>query len=966
MTHDTSHPPQRSGRVWLKRAGSASAILLVVATCDTALTEPPVGAGPEQPEARIVGSYTGQEGAPIVFDGRGSEGERTLTYAWSFGDGSTGTGARPTHTYEDNGSYSVILIVTAGNVQSAPDTTVATISNVAPTVTLDLDASAVEVGESVAVTGGFTDPGVLDAPWSWELDWGDGTKETGSAAAQSEPIAGSHAYAAAGTYTVRLRVTDKDGGTGTAERPVTVSAPPAPPAPEADAGGPYAGQEGAAIVFDGRGSSGEGTLTYAWSFGDGKTGTGARPTHTYEDNGTYSVILIVTAGNVQSAPDTTVATISNVAPTVTLDLDASAVQVGESVAATGSFTDPGVLDAPWSWELDWGDGTKETGSAAAQSEPIAGSHAYAAAGTYTVRLRVTDRDGGTGTAERPVTVSAPSGPDPDVSYTDFSEYATGQRPHDWSQPYTTSSYRVEASSGAAGGRVLYNSISTTAYHALRWDAVGTPVDVEIEALIRVGPGSAYNESMALVVRGSGSETFYSSRLDSGSGLWTLARYNGGVSSALAVTSNPFPAGTWVRHRLRVEGGTLRVKLWAAGSPEPASWTLEATDPSPLGAGFVGVWMRRGPAINEVDWVRVTTLSWGSGNQSPSADFGFTTDQMEATFTDRSTDADGTIVSWAWSFGDGTVATNRTPIHTYPVPGTYTATLTVTDNEGATHSRQRSVSVSGVGVSRTMLIGAGDIAGCGVDRTGHPYQDEATAAILDRFPAATVFTAGDNVYPDGTAAEFEACYHPTWGRHKDRTRPTPGNHEYYTPNAQGYYNYFGAAAGDPGRGYYHYMLGGWLIIALNTEAPVAAGSQQEQWLRATLAANPTQCTLAYFHHPRFSSSRGDNAHKNVTALWQALYDYGADLVISAHDHLYERFAPRAPNGALDLTNGIRQITAGMGGARLYGIGTVSPHSEAIDNVTHGVVKLVLEADAYTWEFIPVAGKSFTDSGRQACH
>jgi PKD repeat protein len=320
----------------------------------------------------------------------------------------------------------------------------------------------------------------------------------------------------------------------------------APPPPEADAGGPYAGPEGASIVFDGRGSSGEGTLTYAWSFGDGSSGTGAQPTHTYADDGTYNVVLIVTDGRgVASAPDTAVATISNVAPSVTLNRVASAVEVGQSIAATGGFTDAGVLDGPWSWELDWGDGTMATGSAPAQSASITESRAYAAAGTYTIRLRVTDKDGGTGTAEQTVNVSAPGVPDPDVTYTDFSEYATGQVPHDWSHPYTSSSYRVEPSSGAAGGQVLYNSIGSTAYHVLRWDKVGSPADVEIEARMRVVPGSTYNESMALVVRGSSSETFYSSRLDSGSGLWTRARYNGGVSTALATMSNPFPVGTWV-------------------------------------------------------------------------------------------------------------------------------------------------------------------------------------------------------------------------------------------------------------------------------------------------------------------------------------------------------------------------------------------------------------------------------------
>jgi PKD repeat protein len=265
--------------------------------------------------------------------------------------------------------------------------------------------------------------------------------------------------------------------------------------------------------------------------------------------------------------------------------------------------------------------------------------------------------------------------------------------------------------------------------------------------------------------------------------------------------------------------------------------MQASDSSPLGAGFTGVWMRRAGAINEFDWVRATTLApGGGGNQPPTADFNFVTDQLEVTFSDASTDPDGFVTSWAWTFGDGTLATNQSPIHTYPAAGTYTARLTVTDNAGATSSRQRTITVSGVGTSKVVMIGAGDIAGCGADATGHVYQDAATAALLDRFPNATVFTAGDNVYPDGTLTEFTECYGPTWGRHKARTRPSPGNHEYYTANAQGYFDYFGAAAGDPSRGYYSYKLGSWLVVALNTEAPIAAGSDQEKWLRATLAAN----------------------------------------------------------------------------------------------------------------------------------
>ena len=269
-------------------------------------------------------------------------------------------------------------------------------------------------------------------------------------------------------------------------------------------------------------------------------------------------------------------------------------------------------------------------------------------------------------------------------------------------------------------------------------------------------------------------------------------------------------------------------------------------------------------------------------------------------------------------------------------------------------------VSGSGLvqsSDPVFVGAGDISNC--SRT----QDEETAKLLDNI-SGTVFTLGDNVYPDGTASQFSDCYGPTWGRHKNRTRPSPGNHDYHTSGASGYYNYFGAAAGDPSKGYYSYNLGAWHIIALNSEITQSAGSAQEQWLRADLAANPKTCTLAYWHKPRFSSGQ----HGNIAAsqpLWQALYDYGADVILNGHDHTYERFAPQSPNGQADSSRGIRQFVVGTGGAGLYPFPSIQPNSQVRNNTTYGVLKLTLHATSYDWQFIPIAGQIFTDSGSSNC-
>ena len=272
----------------------------------------------------------------------------------------------------------------------------------------------------------------------------------------------------------------------------------------------------------------------------------------------------------------------------------------------------------------------------------------------------------------------------------------------------------------------------------------------------------------------------------------------------------------------------------------------------------------------------------------------------------------------------------------------------------------SVAASQASSTASVLIAAGDIAACG------SRGDEETAALLDEIDG-TIATLGDHVYPDGTAKEFARCYARSWGRHKDRTRPSPGNHEYKTAGAAGYFGYFGAAAGQSGQGYYSYDLGAWHIVVLNSNCAAvggcAAGSAQERWLRADLAAHPRDCTLAYWHHPLFSSGQ----HGNQTAVrpfWQALYEAGADVVLGGHDHSYERFDPQNPSGAADA-RGIREFVVGTGGASHYGFSTIRPNSVVRNSDTFGVLKLTLHATGYDWEFVPAAGQTFTDRGSGAC-
>jgi hypothetical protein len=267
----------------------------------------------------------------------------------------------------------------------------------------------------------------------------------------------------------------------------------------------------------------------------------------------------------------------------------------------------------------------------------------------------------------------------------------------------------------------------------------------------------------------------------------------------------------------------------------------------------------------------------------------------------------------------------------------------------------SAPVSGPG---EVFVGAGDIASSG-------SSDDRTAALLDGIPG-TVFTLGDNAYENGSASDYANYYAPTWGRHQARTRPVPGNHDYQIGGAAGYFGYFGATAGDPATGYYSYDLGSWHVVALNSNLGMAAGSAQEQWLRADLAAHPRGCTLAYWHHARFSSGATHGSDPRSQGVWQALVEAGAEVVLTGHDHDYERFAPLDATGNRDDALGIREFVVGTGGRSHYSFGAVLLASEVRNADTYGVLKLTLRDGGYDWAFVPVAGGSFTDAGSGTCH
>jgi hypothetical protein len=281
----------------------------------------------------------------------------------------------------------------------------------------------------------------------------------------------------------------------------------------------------------------------------------------------------------------------------------------------------------------------------------------------------------------------------------------------------------------------------------------------------------------------------------------------------------------------------------------------------------------------------------------------------------------------------------------------------------------------------VIAAAGDIA-CdpadpgfnGGNGTKDRCQQKATSNLLLNTGLTGVITLGDEQYDDATLSKFNQVYATTWGRANQINRPAVGNHEYLTPKAAGYFDYFngvGASTGPAGprdKGYYSYNLGTWHIVALNSncsQVSCSSGSAQDAWLRDDLARNPTKCTLAFFHHPRWSSGLA-GSNSNMGSLMTSLYNGGADVVLAGHDHLYERFAPQNPSGAADSARGIREFVVGTGGKSLVDWSSIKANSEKRNNTTFGVLRVALHSSSYDWKFQPIAGQSFTDSGSTNCH
>ncbi len=274
--------------------------------------------------------------------------------------------------------------------------------------------------------------------------------------------------------------------------------------------------------------------------------------------------------------------------------------------------------------------------------------------------------------------------------------------------------------------------------------------------------------------------------------------------------------------------------------------------------------------------------------------------------------------------------------------------------------------SAVGGS-AVLLAAGDIAEC--DNQG----DEATARILAEYPDATIATLGDNAYDAGTLQEFENCYDPSWGQFKDRTRPATGNHDHSTTNAQGFADYFGSAGGPYDKYYYSYDLGSWHVVVLNSDCwrvdGCAVDDPQAEWLRRDLEQHQAICTLAVWHRPPFSSGRYGEPTETarVRPLWRVLNEQGADVLLTGHEHSYERFQPMDAEGRSDEATGVRLFVVGTGGGNLRPFENPPlPTTATRQADSWGVLKLDLGTDGYDWRFLPVSGSSYSDSGSGTCH
>jgi hypothetical protein len=264
----------------------------------------------------------------------------------------------------------------------------------------------------------------------------------------------------------------------------------------------------------------------------------------------------------------------------------------------------------------------------------------------------------------------------------------------------------------------------------------------------------------------------------------------------------------------------------------------------------------------------------------------------------------------------------------------------------------------IGTGSAVVTAIGDVGWC-----GSPGMAQVARLLQDI--SGQILLAGDLAYMNGRIEEFRNCFDPDFGRFRSRFRPALGNHEWDGGmRGDGYFQYFGDAAGPGRRGYYSFRAATWLVLMLNSSEPAASNSAQYLWVRDELRTNPTRCALAVWHHP-YVSSGPNGPNPFMRDMWQLLQDNNAEVVVTAHDHFYERFGPQDFAYLPDRDKGIRQFIAGSGGAPLYHAVSRFPNSEALVEA-FGALKLTLNPMSYDWEFIDARTSAVTDRGTTQCH
>ena len=402
----------------------------------------------------------------------------------------------------------------------------------------------------------------------------------------------------------------------------------------------------------------------------------------------------------------------------------------------------------------------------------------------------------------------------------------------------------------------------------------------------------------------------------------------------------------------------------------------------LDAGVPAGWSRTGESFAVLDVGTPGAANvcrfWTGQRYAPKSSHFYTSVPVECASVKVNPDwrYEGEVFAMQLPLSDGSCAAGTKPLYRLYNDGQggapnhrYTTSTAVRAQMLAQGWRAEGAGVGVIGCVPTSLgavsvVAAGDIAQC--RRAPASESGAARTAALIRPQDDVVLTLGDNAYENGTPDEFATCFDPTWGAFKDRIRPAPGNHDYYYPEAAGYYDYFGAQTGPDRRGYYSFDLGGWHFVALNTMVDRGPGSPQYRWLQTDLAQSAAQCTIAYWHHPLFNSGGVYGPIREMQPLFDVLYAAGVEMVLSGHEHIYERFAPQRGDGVLDPARGVRQFVVGTGGHELNPLGPPIPNSEFRQNTHWGVLRLTLSPGRYAWQFVAADGGTPLDSGSATCH